>query len=84
MFERSGRPGSRKILVFFTNKTPKRSLINNTKSLEEKNIKVIPVALGNDVDVDRLGRTNPDSVVIVVPVDNGDTTIEDEALKGIV
>ena len=86
MFEDEGRPLSRKVLVFFTNEDPERPLDNSSKMLEDNDVKVIPVAVGDAILPDSLRKTNPKSVVIVVEEggkpEKGEPTIEEEALNG--
>ena len=86
MFKKEARPLSRKVLVFFANKDPERPLDNSSKILEESDVKVIPVAVGDAIVPDDLEKTNPKNVVVVVgkegKPEEGKTTIEEEALNG--
>ena len=86
MFKHEGRPLSRKVLVFFTTENPERPLDNSSKLLEDNDVKVIPVAVGDAIVPDILRKTNPKSVVVVVEQggkpEKGKPTIEDETLNG--
>lgn len=86
IFKKEGRPLSRKVLIFFTNKDPERPLDNSSRILEHDDVKVIPVAVGDTIDPDSLRNTNPKNVVVVVEKggkpDKGKTTVEEEALHG--
>lgn len=86
MFKEESRPGSRKVLVFFTNETPKGSLKNTSELLEEMDVKLIPVAVGDQIDEDSLRKTNSKDIVIVLMRDGkpakGNPTIEEETLNG--
>jgi hypothetical protein len=86
MFEKEGRPLSRKVLVFFSNEDPERPLDSSSKMLEDNDVKVIPVAVGDTIVPDVLRKTNPKDVVVVVEKggkpERGEATIEEEALNG--
>lgn len=86
IFKKEGRPLSRKVLIFFTNKDPERPLDNSSRILELDDVKVIPVAVGDTIDPDSLRNTNPKNVVIVVEKggkpEKGEPTVEEEALHG--
>ena len=86
MFKKEGRPFSRKVLIFFTNEDPERPLDNSSKILKDNDVKVIPVAVGDDIVPDILRKSNPKNLVIVVDKqgkpEEGKPTIEEEALNG--
>jgi hypothetical protein len=54
--------------------------------LEDNDVKVIPVAVGDAIVPDVLRKTNPKDVVVVVEKggkpERGEATIEEEALNG--
>ena len=61
-FSSGGRQNSRKILVVITDKKSTSKLMDLTsegQDLEEQDIRVIPVALGNEADVNELQKITP-------------------------
>lgn len=57
-----GRPNSRKILVVITDKRSTSEISDVTKAariLEQEDVRVIPVALGNEADVNELQKITP-------------------------
>ena len=67
------RPNARKVLVVIADKKSTSKLIElkaSAKMLEVEGIKVIPVAIGNEVDSNELGEMTPDITnVIKVTID---------------
>ena len=90
LFEMQGRPDAKRILVVITDKKSGSSLNGlerQAKSLEDDDIKVIPVALGKESDVPELVKTTPnkENLIDVDEGDNPEMTCEvilRKALKG--
>lgn len=90
LFETQGRPDAKRILVVITDKKSSSSLNDferQAKSLEDGDIKVIPIALGKESDVPELAKTTPNKENLI-DVDEGDDpeitceVILRKALKG--
>ena len=86
-FEKSGRPKSRKVMIVFidgNDDTPKEKLEMLAEPLKKKNVKVIPVVLGENVDEEKLEPLLPKKKKPMKgkdPKKLGDKVAE-EALKG--
>lgn len=85
----SPSPGSRKILVIFIDKKSTNSRIDikeAAKPLIDKNVTIVPAAVGSEVDVDEIELLPPNKYYIAVcPIPEPDTwpdKIIDKALKG--
>lgn len=84
------RPNARKVLVVITDKKSSSKLSDlkdSAEQLEEDGIKVIPVAIGDEVDLDELEATTPDEnnmVNVSTDVDLTDlkNRIMNKVLKG--
>ena len=66
----SARPNAWKVLVVITDKRSGSSLSDIEKAaepLDEKGIKIVPVAVGGEADPSELEATNPERFVITVP-----------------
>ena len=74
LFEAKGRRNAQRVLVVITDKKSDSSVEdveNQAKSLEDSDIKVIPVLLGKESDVRELGKTTPNKENLI-SVDEGD------------
>ena len=61
-FTSGGRPNAKKILVVITDKRSTSKFMDLTSEgmdLEQQDIRVIPVALGNEADVNELQKITP-------------------------
>ena len=61
-FEENGRPTARKVLIVFVDgkdNSDKEDLAEKTRSLKNKNVKIIPVVLGDVVDDDKVNELIP-------------------------
>lgn len=61
-FISEGRPNAKKILVVITDKRSTSNLMgvnNEGKELEQQDVRVIPVALGNEADLNELQKVTP-------------------------
>jgi hypothetical protein len=68
IFENSDRPEARKILVFIVDKSSTSSPVeikNAAQPLDKKGVRVIPVIVGPDVDVDEMEKITPDKLGLV-------------------
>ena len=61
-FEENGRPTARKVLIVFVDgkdNSDKEDLAEKTRPLKNKNVKIIPVVLGDVVDDDKVNELIP-------------------------
>lgn len=71
----SNRPNARDVLVLFIDKKSSNSpgeIIRAARPLEEDGVKVIPVAIGNEVDMNELEHVTPEKNNVMKGTDKED------------